>query len=122
MTSSYRYQPLSSPATQIRILELLPGRGTIQCRLKFTDLEEAKDTYEPISYCWKAYTREHWWGGLYKEKKKEKSYRVLVDGADLYIHENLHGALRRMRFKTEVRVLWVDAICINQADDKEKSA
>lgn len=121
MAPSYQYQPLSSPSTQIRLLELLPGRGIIQCRLKVTGLWEAEDTYEPISYCWKAYTREHWYGSGYKEKKKQKKTRVRVDGADLYITENLHGALRRMRLESRVRLLWADAICINQADDEEKS-
>lgn len=118
----YEYEPLSSPATQIRLLELLPGRAAIECRLKITELEQAEYTYEPISYCWRAFTRENWWGCTYKEKKKQKSFRMLVDGADLYINESLHGALRQMRLSDEVRVLWADAICINQADDVEKAA
>lgn len=121
MAPSYQYQPLSSPSTQIRLIELLPGRGIIQCRLKVTELGEAEHTYEPISYCWKAYTREHWYGSSYKEKKKQKTLRVRVDGADLYITENLHGALRQMRLESGIRVLWADAICINQADDEGKS-
>lgn len=121
MAPSYQYQPLSSPSTQIRLLELLPGRGIIQCRLKVTDLEEAEDTYEPISYCWKAYTREHWYGTTYKEKKKQRKFRMRVDGADLHITESLHGALRQMRLESKIRLLWADAICINQADDEEKS-
>lgn len=118
----YQYEPLSSPASQIRLLELLPGHGIIQCRLKVTSLGEAKSTYEPISYCWKAYTREHWLGSTYKEKKKQKRIRVRIDGADFYINENLHGALRQMRLESTVRVLWADAICINQTDETEKSA
>ncbi|KAG8161024.1 hypothetical protein KVR01_009288 [Diaporthe batatas] len=122
MPSSYKYQPLSSPATQIRLLELLPGRGIIQCRLKVANLEEAQGTYEPISYCWKTYRREHWWGGSYMEKKKQKESRVLVDGLDLLITQSLQTALRHMRLETQVRVLWADAICINQGDNEEKSA
>lgn len=122
MPSSYQYQPLSSPTTEIRLLELLPGTGMIQCRLKVTDLVEAKGTYEPISYCWQSYTRESWLGSTYKKKKRQKKCRVVVDGGNMHITESLHGALRQMRLDGKVRVLWADAICINQADDKEKNA
>lgn len=120
MASPYQYQPFRSPAAQIRLLELLPGRGIIQCRLKTIDLNDAKGTYEPISYCWKAYTRKHWWGVTYKEKR-QKTFQIQVDGAGLYISESLQVALRQLRLKTRVRLLWADAICINQADDNEKS-
>lgn len=118
----YQYEPLSSPGTQIRLLELLPGRGIIQCRLQVTDLYHARGTYEPISYCWKSYARKGWLVCTYREKKEGRSVRVRVDGADFYITQSLQAALRQMRQKTGVRVLWADAICINQADDDEKSA
>lgn len=121
----YQYQPLSSPATQIRLLELLPGRGTIRCRLRITELEQAEYTYEPISYCWKSHTRDSWWGCTYKVKEKQKTLRILVDGADLYVGESLHAALARMRPAAAgagTRLLWADAVCINQADDAEKGA
>jgi hypothetical protein len=42
------------------------------------------------------------------------------DGRILEVHENLGNALRYMRLKDKVRVLWLDAICINQADDGER--
>jgi len=34
---------------------------------------------------------------------------------------NLEKALRRIRNESQARVLWVDAICINQTDDEERS-
>lgn len=119
----YQYEPLSWPHTQIRLLLLFPGSmcRTIECRLKTIDLVKARNTYEPISYCWQAYTRERWSKRAYKEKK-QKTFRILVDGADFYITESLHGALWQMRLRKRIRVLWADAICINQADDEEKSA
>ncbi|KAG6356277.1 hypothetical protein INS49_015664 [Diaporthe citri] len=123
MTSSYQYQSLSSPTTEIRLLDLLPGRGTIECRLRITDLALAKDTYEPISYCWKSYSRKGWPICTYREKKEVKNYiLVRVDGFGFHITKSLAAALRQMRLTSEVRVLWADAICINQADDVEKSA
>lgn len=123
MTSSYQYQPLGSPTTEIRLLELLPGRGTIECQLRITDLALAEDTYEPISYCWNSYSRKGWPIHKYKEKEEEKkSVRVRVDGFGFYITKSLDAALRQTRLTSGVRVLWADAICINQADDGEKSA
>ena len=37
------------------------------------------------------------------------------------ITQNLHAALKRLRLQNQSRVLWVDAICINQDDTCEKS-
>ncbi|PMD38576.1 HET-domain-containing protein [Hyaloscypha variabilis F] len=37
------------------------------------------------------------------------------------VSSNLHSALLRLRLRSEARVLWIDAICINQADNDEKS-
>lgn len=36
------------------------------------------------------------------------------------ITENLGAALRNFRLKERPRVLWADAVCINQADDEER--
>lgn len=36
------------------------------------------------------------------------------------ITESLHGALRRLRDPTRPVLVWADAVCINQKDDKEK--
>ncbi|EMT68770.1 Heterokaryon incompatibility protein 6, OR allele, partial [Fusarium odoratissimum] len=35
--------------------------------------------------------------------------------------DNAAAALRRLRWKRKKRVLWIDAICINQADVDEKN-
>lgn len=59
----------------------------------------------------------------YKEKKKQQErFRIRLDGVDFYISESLQAALRQLRLETGVRLLWADAICINQKDDTEKNA
>lgn len=113
----YQYEPLDSPATQIRLLDLLPGRGTIKCRLKVVDLEKARNTYEPLSYCWRTTVRYL----LRPKSKQQKCCRIWLDGADLVINSNLSEALRQLRLSGGVRTLWADAICINQNDNLEKS-
>ncbi|KAK8017905.1 hypothetical protein PG991_007095 [Apiospora marii] len=40
-----------------------------------------------------------------------------IKGTRFYIRPNLDKALRSLRDKTHVTVLWVDAVCINQSDE-----
>lgn len=110
--ASYVYRPLSSPSTQFRLLELLPGKGTIQCRLKEFNLENFNAKYSPLSYCW---------------GKSPKTHIIQIDGTDFVVADNLHNFLKRFRNRSaeqrvEMPLLWIDAICINQSDIVEKNA
>ena len=40
----------------------------------------------------------------------------------LRLTSSLAGALRRLRFTDALRTLWVDAVCINQADNSKKNS
>jgi len=106
--ASFEYQKLALPTEEIRLLELLPGRGTIRCRLSHSPLESASGHYEPLSYFW----------GLQTERVS-----IMVNDCEYSIGVNLHGALKRIRSLAghESQSLWVDAICINQGDPKEKT-
>jgi len=44
-----------------------------------------------------------------------------IDGTAVKINANLHAALRSIRNNTEFRVIWADALSINQNDNQEKS-
>jgi len=61
--------------------------------------------YESLSYVWGS------------ENNKQLIY---VDGDEMYVTANLHMALSHLRHCLLERILWVDAICINQADNDEK--
>lgn len=39
----------------------------------------------------------------------------------MQVTPNLSAALDRLRLDTETRMLWVDALCINQVDNTERS-
>jgi Heterokaryon incompatibility protein (HET) len=47
--------------------------------------------------------------------------RIKVDSQDFMITRNLYAALKGLRHPSTRRTLWIDAICINQADDRERN-
>lgn len=90
---------------QIRILQLLQGDydSPLKCELFKAPLSTA---YEALSYAW----------------GHEISPRpLLIDDETTQITTNLEAALRRLRQPRVDRYLWVDALCINQQSDEEKS-
>jgi hypothetical protein len=103
---SYEYKTLPG-VDFIRILEISPGKGDdeICCRLHVTSLVDAEDTYEAISYVW---------------GDPGELARIFVDGRAINVIINLADALRFIRHPKEVKLVWADAICINQSDDTEK--
>ncbi|KAL7895311.1 hypothetical protein HDV63DRAFT_360438 [Trichoderma sp. SZMC 28014] len=108
--STYRYSSL--PVGWIRLLRLLPHPdedAIIKCELvHYPLLSSGKGThlYEALSYVWGS---------------EEKPRRICVDGDDLYITENLHTVLLRLRDAAFERIIWADGICINQDDIEERS-
>lgn len=93
---------------QIRILTVLPGShpDPISCIMRDIDTRDAP-RYDAISYCW---------------THRTKVVPITVNGSDDFkIPAPLRACLRRVRQKGSATHVWVDAICINQADELEKS-
>ncbi|RYP61914.1 hypothetical protein DL770_009681 [Monosporascus sp. CRB-9-2] len=106
----YRDIPLGKPGS-IRLLRLLPHEDEnagIQCQLfeySLQGLGEGAHLYEALSYVWGS----------------SSSHRnVSVNGHDIRVTANLHAALLHLRDRCFERIIWVDAICINQAHDGDK--
>jgi len=91
----------------IRLVKLYPGlfEDHIRCSLETTSLD-SKPTYEALSYVWGDPTL---------------TTQILVDDCPLEMTINLAVALRQIRQSSKTRVLWIDAICIDQADSTEKT-
>ncbi|KAI8628880.1 heterokaryon incompatibility protein-domain-containing protein [Xylariaceae sp. FL1651] len=105
---SSTYSPLLQERREIRLLRLQPSASfddPIQCSLFHAFLGAAPE-YEALSYVW---------GHL------EFTQEISLDGRPFKITKNLECALRHLRQVSAERVLWVDALCINQADVAERS-
>lgn len=110
MTTSY-YLPLKGP-DEIRILTLLPyeqdADEPIQCRFEHVRLAQ-RPQYEALSYTWGDQTNQ---------------LPISIDTAGNVVHvgQNCLLALRTLRKAEVSRLLWVDALCINQSDKDEKAS
>jgi heterokaryon incompatibility protein (HET) len=109
----YHYSPLKKlyGFDSMRLLRLLPNEDknvVIECRL-FDYVLPHSDTenhiYEALSYVW---------GG------SNKDFSISLNGCNFGVTANLHAALARLRNRYLERVVWIDAICINQEDIKER--
>jgi hypothetical protein len=60
---------------------------------------------------------------FYRGDPKQPKKSVIVNGASLEIYESLHTILKSLRPRStaESRVIWVDAICINQGSVTERN-
>ncbi|CZT25855.1 uncharacterized protein RCC_11524 [Ramularia collo-cygni] len=101
-----RFQYDSLVDGQIRLVALQPARSfyePLYCTLTTVHLEFA--TYEALSYVWGPSQEQH---------------TLICNRQSLIITSNLNVALRYLRRKREQRVLWIDAVCIDQTNNAEK--
>lgn len=111
--SLYSY-PEFETKTSIRLVILHPGafNDPITCDIISCDLDEAPD-YEALSYTWadstgdKTLSARIWCG---REMKNA-----------IEVTTNCKAALRRLRSQDVCSVVWVDAICINQSQTRERN-
>lgn len=103
----YPYVPLDAKSLLMHLLILFPGNfnDCIECTLINTSLSEPL-RYEALSYRW----------GDHKKRRP-----VSLDCRLFLATESLEIALRYLRSHDTSRVLWINAICIKQADDQERS-
>ena len=106
----YEYAPLDkAERRQTRLLCLAAGRNTerISGTLRTVSIDSEKcPPFTALSYTW---------GSM------GTNAVICVDAKPFHVTINLLAALRHLRGEHEDRWVWVDAICINQADDAEKN-
>jgi hypothetical protein len=108
MRSLYHYRPLEH-TNSFRLLTLHSASepsDPIRCSLQHALLSEPLD-YEAVSYTWGEVTT---------------LYPILVehDWSELFVRINCYNMLHHLRHADHDRLLWIDAICINQTDLDER--
>ncbi|RSL76758.1 hypothetical protein CEP51_009667 [Fusarium floridanum] len=104
------YKPLDPSTSEIRLLEV-PSDGSEDWGLITVSLD-GNPEYFALSYVW---------------GEKTNLRKIVLQGQDREITPNLASALSRIQSGSlgetpvPVKYLWVDAICINQADNEERS-
>ncbi|KAH8672833.1 heterokaryon incompatibility protein-domain-containing protein [Tricladium varicosporioides] len=116
-STKFEYEPLDYSTDASRLVVLRRGQrdDEIKCNLVPLPLSvlEAPDDktieisrYEALSYVW----------GPQKDP-----FLIDIDSQDFPIGRNLYSALIHLRLEGEDRLLWIDAICINQDDIQERN-
>ncbi len=116
------YQPIQySHRRCIRVVQLLPshhneiaGHDMPHCRLRTADLDSEDSSYTSVSYVW-------------GDPAKTEDIIVEQEGDNapsfFKVNKNLYAILKAYApgLRPITCTFWIDAICINQADDMEKS-
>jgi hypothetical protein len=137
MGEVFPYRQLDESKNEIRLLHIKPGvpGADIHCDLIHTSLGSCP-VYKALSYTWGSSEPEHDDSVLKDESvlgSKENDFNpnqstlpsvpcVYIDGSLMSVTPNLGAALRRLRSVSDPVILWVDAICINQANIQERNA
>jgi hypothetical protein len=106
MSTQYHYEPLGPG--DFRILHIRPGRkeDLIRCCLQIQNIHTSQETeYSALSYAW---------GSI------KRTETIILEGFSFLVTHNLHSALWHARESEKTVSLWADAVCINQADMKER--
>ena len=120
----YNYKPLNQGNKSIRLLSLLPGQfdddldiTLWECALHVDDPPE----YEALSYAWGDATKSCTVFVESQEIADPFPGSPTVSGRSrLAITYNLDETLRYLRYQDKHRVLWIDAVCINQSNGRER--
>lgn len=108
---AFVYQPLRQGSESIRLLDLSASStwktGEIVGQLRHVSHSQLPSThYETVSYLWGNPT---------------PCEITIIDGRRLLVPKNADQALRRLSYPDRARTLWIDAVCINQADKGERA-
>lgn len=102
------YKPLGSRS--FRLISLIPAKSVSsppKCVMNdYKLLGDNCPLYEALSYTW---------------GNPQSSLPITLNGYSVHVSPNLYTALQYLRKRIGRRVLWIDALCINQTDSTERN-
>ena len=108
----YEYTTINKEASEIRLMTILPGVFGSQVRITIQNHVfpgSQIPVYEALSYAWGS---------------NQKSVKIRIEESDgdrtLAVTSNLAEALQYLRYEKKPRVLWIDAICVDQQNVQER--
>lgn len=101
------YKQLNRKTDEIRLIEVLPQsfKGLVRCRTVAYALEEAPQ-YSALSYRW---------------GNADSNCTIELDGRKRLIRKNLLRFLAQIPTHLRNSFLWIDALCIDQANQQERT-
>ena len=111
-SEAYQYTHLKEELHEIRLLTLLPGTFSSDIRLCLDITPLTADhvpEFEAVSYTWGSACDPV---NIFVGKNSRKT---------LPVTQNLAEALQYFRYQDKPRTLWIDAICVDQQNLKERS-
>lgn len=110
-SSSTKYEPLDVSQRQVRFMRMQHGADSgddtnIVCELKSFSLNDDPD-YVALSYAW----TEH-----------KATHLIYLNGTQVIVRPNLFNYLKLMHRERDSDWIFIDALCINQADVKERES
>jgi len=123
-SATFSYSPLDASKREFRLIRVKKGvfrADFVDCDLLTFTLDDSTPPYTALSYCWGTDPPDR---------------RILCNGAIFPARPSLEGALKRFRAADhegdsnedegsdraqELPLIWVDAICIDQANISEKN-
>lgn len=107
----YRRFPINSNSVRVLVLEPSDGIDRVRCRLKVQRIGSSwfpTPAFDALSYTWgKVLSQQFVW----------------LEGVPVEVSDSLYAALFNLRKRSPdaTRIIWVDQLCINQADNFEVS-
>jgi hypothetical protein len=120
----YHHSKLPQPDSSIRLLQLLPRREDpknirckfLACAMRNTDRNSRP--YEALSYCWGSELKSQ--SIIIEEDQIDEHNNKKKDGKELAVTQNLYEALLQIRDDEIPIIIWADAVCIDQSNEREK--